>query len=764
MVFALFLLAGIAIFDDYSVSWDGPTQRIIAILNADYISGKNDDLVQHWDRMYSAVFELPLLLVERVLRLEDTRSIYLSRHLLTHLFFLLGAACCYLLAMRLFNNRLLALVAMLLFLLHPRLYAHSFFNSKDIPFFSMFMITLLLIHRAFARDTVRAFLLCGAAVAVLINLRVMGVMLLLAVVGMRGLDGLYATSREERKHILKTGGAFILSSVLVLYAIWPYLWEDPLGRLAEAFTIASRFPHKSFELFKGELVSSVDLPWDYLPTWFLITMPWVALLLGFIGIFLVLGHGILRPRDILRNTPLRFQWLLLACFVLPTMAVIVLKPTLYNGWRHMYFLYAPFCLLATFGLYQLVSLSRKKYWQVGVYALAGVGLGIVVIEMMQIHPYQHLYFNALVDRRTPESLRTQYEMDYWVTSRRQGLEYLLERYPDSPVHVYRRRSGHADINRIILPATERRRIVIGPARADVYFFRHYRHQAWQGRRLPKALEPLYTVKVYNNTIVTIMNINLDSQDASVQTFYRNVYHKTKTRKPVVRSVFDVYVDRDKLFYVKELCGGEDLGRRFSLHVLPVNETDLPDGSKPHGFENLDFSFYMHGVRFDGKCMAIVPLPEYEIDSIRTGQFKYKTKIWEFTFLPQRKQQQLTARLAELPQAITSGTPLIHAVFDVYQHQDTLVYIKEACTESDTEARFLLHFEPFDVDDLPDAYRSHGFDNRDFDFFRHGRRMDGKCMAVIPLPEYDVAKIRTGQFTNEGVVWEGKFAFPGKVID
>ncbi len=93
----------------------------------------------------------------------------------------------------------------------------------------------------------------------------------------------------------------------------------------------------------------------------------------------------------------------------------------------------------------------------------------------------------------------------------------------------------------------------------------------------------------------------------------------------------------------------------------------------------------------------------------------------------------------------------------FRHQDTLVYIRESCTESDTEARFLLHFEPFDVDDLPESRRSHGFDNRDFVFPKHGKRMDGTCMAVVPLPEYEISLIRTGQYTNEGVIWEGKFS-------
>ncbi len=635
VVLTLFLLAALAVFDDYGVSWSEEVQKLITEANLSYILGSHDDLqLKQKDKHYGIAFELPLLLAERVLGLEDTHSIYLSRHLLTHLFFLLGAVCCYLLAVRLFNNRLLALLAMLLFLLHPRLYAHSFSNSKDIPFFSMFMIALLLIHRAFALNTVRAFLLCGAAVAVLINLRVMGVMLWIAVVAMRGLDTWYAEGKQERVRVLKTLGGFILASVLVLYAIWPYLWEDPLGRLVEAFTIASRYPHKAFELFRGELILSTNLPWEYIPTWFSITTPWVALLLGLIGIVAVGYRSLTQPRKILRNTPLRFQWLLLACFVLSMLAVIVFNSVLYDGWRHMYFIYAPFCLLAAYGLhwlisFQLVSLSRKTYWQVGVYAATGAGLIMVVIEMVQIHPHQNVYFNALVDRHTPEYLSTQYSIEHWGTSYREGLEYLLERYPDLPVHVYGK-NDHVTRNWMILPVSDRQRIVRNATRADFYLT-NYREYLWKWRK-PDASLLYYTRKVYNNAIFSIYALNLDFLDESSQAPYRNIYRKVKTSEPGARSLFDVYVHDGKLVYVKELCSAEDLWRRFFFHILPANETDLPDWRKPHGFDNRDFVFHEYGVRFDGKCMMVVPLPEYKISSIRTGQYtRREGEVWEGRF-------------------------------------------------------------------------------------------------------------------------------------
>ena len=267
---ALFLIVGVAVLDDYGISWDESTQRHLAIETVadiiDIILGDGVAFNNDHDKFYGAAFELPLLLVERVLGLEDTRSIFLGRHILTHLFFIAGGFFCCLLAYRLSNSRLIAIFALLLFLLHPRLYAHSFFNTKDIPFLSMFMIALYLTHRAFSRDAVRAFLLLGAAVGILVNLRIMGVMLFAAILVMRWLDLLYASGREERKRILITGGLFALAGALTFYATLPYLWANPIGRLAEMLAVLSQHPNRSFQLFQGELILGTELPYRYIPT------------------------------------------------------------------------------------------------------------------------------------------------------------------------------------------------------------------------------------------------------------------------------------------------------------------------------------------------------------------------------------------------------------------------------------------------------------------------------------------------------------------
>ena len=353
---ALFAVAGVAVLDDYGLGWDEFDQRRTARANLDYALGASQEPPILHDRYYGVAIEMPLLLAERALRLQDIRHIYLTRHLLTHLFFIAGGFACGMLAYRMLGSRWIALLAMLIFLLHPRLYAHSFFNSKDVPFAVTLLIALYLAHRAFRKDTLSAFLLCGIAVGLAINLRPFALMLLPMIPAMRALDLRRASGRAERKHILATAAAFLAATLATAYITHPYYWENPL-RFVEGLHVLSQHPTIVENLFMGEIYRSDAVPWNFIPVWFAITAPPAALLLGAIGAAAVCLQTIARPLAALRARETRFRVLLLGCVLLPVAVVIALQANIYTGWRQMYFLWAPFCLLAAVGLRTIANIS-----------------------------------------------------------------------------------------------------------------------------------------------------------------------------------------------------------------------------------------------------------------------------------------------------------------------------------------------------------------------------------------------------------------------
>ncbi len=232
----------------------------------------------------------------------------------------------------------------------------------------------------------------------------------------------------------------------------------------------------------------------------------------------------------------------------------------------------------------------------------------------------------------------------------------------------------------------------------------------------------------------------------------SLYRSAASTEPLARAEFDVYLINGTVYYLKEPCERADAAGRFFLHVYPVDENDLPDGRRQYGFDNLDFSFDERGVLFDGKCLAIVDIPQYDIARFRTGRIS-GAGVQGWNAAPDIQ----GLKLISAYQSIVSTEPVARSEFDLYLDGGKLYYVKEPCGEEDTAARFFLHVAPEDENDLPDARREHGFDNLDFGFDVRGVLFDGKCTAAVPLPQYGIARIVTGQFDGAGRVWEIEFA-------
>ena len=110
------------------------------------------------------------------------------------------------------------------------------------------------------------------------------------------------------------------------------------------------------------------------------------------------------------------------------------------------------------------------------------------------------------------------------------------------------------------------------------------------------------------------------------------------------------------------------------------------------------------------------------------------------------------------ESIASGEPAARSVFDIYLRENTVSYLKSPCSAADVQAQFFLHVFPEDLEDLPAGRWLRGFDNLDFHYEGStALAFGGQCIAKRPLPDYPIARIRTGQFTPEGDrIWMAEF--------
>ena len=231
--------------------------------------------------------------------------------------------------------------------------------------------------------------------------------------------------------------------------------------------------------------------------------------------------------------------------------------------------------------------------------------------------------------------------------------------------------------------------------------------------------------------------------------YAARYDSLASEEPAARSDFDLYLRDNTLSYLKEPCAPSDVERPFFLNVFPADANDL---SPPREFDDFVFGFSEGGKAFGGKCMMNAPLPSYPIASIRTGQLIVGEGVaWDAKiFAP--------PYIAEILRVARASEPVARSGFDLYLDGERLIYLKDPCDESDTRGRFLLRFYPANPEDIPEGRRREMRDSLNFAFDRYGVVSEGKCVIVRQLPDYDIARIETGQWMPGGeTLWDAEIA-------
>ena len=218
--------------------------------------------------------------------------------------------------------------------------------------------------------------------------------------------------------------------------------------------------------------------------------------------------------------------------------------------------------------------------------------------------------------------------------------------------------------------------------------------------------------------------------------------------------FDIHLLGRTLTYFKEPCAAEDLTARFFLHVFPAEAADQA------GYDNLNFWFHDRGAIRNGRCAAVVPLPDYRIGRITSGQYvPGEGQLWR-VITGYQLRPAAYRRVSESIRAGAYGAPAARSNFDLYLAEGELIYFRQSCTPEEVDARFFLHVVPTDLADLPSALLrlQWRFENLDFSFSERGNLLDGTCVAVVPLPDYQIARIRTGQYIPEqGHLWDVTFS-------
>ena len=251
--------------------------------------------------------------------------------------------------------------------------------------------------------------------------------------------------------------------------------------------------------------------------------------------------------------------------------------------------------------------------------------------------------------------------------------------------------------------------------------------------------------VSSEAVATIREkyLALDMSNPSKEEFIKMV---AQPDKRIIASDFDIYLHQDRLFYVKEDCRQADMEAEFFLHVIPVYKKSLlREFHRKRGFHRkLPFRFAQQGLRIGKHGCAVMSRPIlYPSRYIRTGQYLPDgRRVWEGEgWIDPNNRGEERPEFPAVP-----ATRIIDADFDVYLDGRLLVYHKADCGPADREPPFFLQVTPTDATVLPQDRRQAGFAQLDFN----------ACTIERRLPAYAIRHIRTGQYTEEGRLWEAAF--------
>lgn len=427
LLLLVLLAISLATFRDYGVSWDDRVQKeygeqILAYYESGFTDQRaitpNDDADDGNLPYYGGSFDLASAVINQILPLGT----YPTRHLLGAIVGLVGLFAAWRLGERLAGARA-GFLALVLLATIPAYYGHMFMNPKDTPFAAAMVVVLLAVCGVldeWPRPRWRTVLCLGLAAGVALGTRVGAVVAAFNLAVPLAVWLVLAQRRDGWRPTVAASAAGFTRLLVVLpltwavmAVLWPWAAQEPLNPL-QALGMFSHFPFTGDNLFEGQLIPAAEAPRSYLLVFLAITLP-ESMLLGLLAALvfavLALARRRYRPMSLTRRD---LQLLAVATAALfPLVYFVLARPTAYNGMRHFLFILPPLAVVAAVGadaVWQSFDAARRLPL-----LIAATGfLGMAIIRMIAMHPYEYIYFNDLYGGLG--AARGQFNLDYWGVS------------------------------------------------------------------------------------------------------------------------------------------------------------------------------------------------------------------------------------------------------------------------------------------------------------------------------------------------------------
>jgi len=310
------------------------------------------------------------------------------------------------------KNIYYALLGPIFLVFTPRFFGDIPSNPKDIPFAVLYFLSLSLIFLSQEWNDKARILILGISFGLTQSARLVGytiypVFLIFSLLSIFNQKNIRYKKKILVDMFFETFLILCIGLLIHVFSV-PYLGADPINHFIDLIKMTSNNGWDKSILFFGNLFLPKQLPWLYLPVWFLITLPCVIIPLIPIGI--VKGHKE------------RLVQLLLISLGVNILMFILIKPVIYDGIRHFLYFLPQLILLSVTGLIYLL----KKHKRVGLFFGIIVIANFILIAMsyVRLHPFEYVYFNELIGGvRGASSL---FETDYWGAANREATLWIRD--------------------------------------------------------------------------------------------------------------------------------------------------------------------------------------------------------------------------------------------------------------------------------------------------------------------------------------------------
>lgn len=330
-----------------------------------------------WFSEYAALWEFFLGLQTEFLFYTLT-SPYWVRHALNVCLYLTGLYTLYVLLWKVGYRRATAALAVAMLFGLIRLGGHALFNPKDMPAAMIFLLVslglwLLVRDLLEHRQKTTTLILLGVVSMMPFVVRVP---LLLHAVLVAGFLILWALIGRHRSLLQRVRLIAIplLSAVIVFAALNPRVWYWGADDVVTQAVEFANVPWQSTVYLFNTSLTTTELPWWYALPWVVVQTQPLVLIVMLAGLILLCLSR--RDRPHLR-VPTTFgviklnveQWIALV-ILLAWVAIMVVRPTLYDEDRHILFLYPLLMLLGALGLSRLADFWQR--WLAGLCVVASL--------------------------------------------------------------------------------------------------------------------------------------------------------------------------------------------------------------------------------------------------------------------------------------------------------------------------------------------------------------------------------------------------------